>query len=36
MSLKNIPKPDSYSKLVLSAIKYIIPSNLGYGYHYKK
>ncbi len=23
-------------KLVLSAIEYIIPSNLGYGYHYKK
>ena len=36
MTLKNIPKPKSYSKLVLNAIYYIIPSNLGYGYHYKK
>lgn len=36
MSLKNIPKPISYSRLVLFAIKYIIPSTLGYGYHYKK
>ena len=36
MTLKNIPKPKNYSKLVLHAISYIIPSNLGYGYHYKK
>tara|TARA_B100000575_G_scaffold222309_1_gene182716 strand:+ start:3567 stop:4565 length:999 start_codon:yes stop_codon:yes gene_type:complete len=36
MGLKNIPKPNNYSRLVLHAIKYIIPSNLGYGYHYKK
>ena len=36
MGLKNIPKPNNYSRIVLYAIKYIIPSNLGYGYHYKK
>ena len=36
MGLKNIPKPNNYSRIVLHAIKYIIPSNLGYGYHYKK
>ena len=36
MTLKNIPKPKNYSKLVLYAINYIIPSNLGYGYHYRK
>ena len=36
MGLKNIPKPNNYSRIVLNAIKYIIPSNLGYGYHYKK
>ena len=36
MSLSSIPKPKSYNKLILYAIKYIIPSKLGYGYHYKK
>ena len=36
MGLENIPKPNNYSRVVLNAIKYIIPSNLGYGYHYKK
>jgi len=36
MGLKNIPKPNKYSKIVHHVIKYIIPSNLGYGYHYKK
>ena len=36
MGLNNIPKPNNYSRIVLYTIKYIIPSNLGYGYHYKK
>ena len=36
MSLSSVPKPKSYNKLILCAIKYIIPSKLGYGYHYKK
>ena len=36
MSLRDIPKPKSYNRLILWAIKYIIPSKLGYGYHYKK
>ena len=36
MSLRSVPKPKSYNKLILWAIKYIIPSKLGYGYHYKK
>ena len=36
MTLKNTPKPKNYSKIVLCAISYIIPSKLGYGYHYKK
>jgi len=36
MSLSSVPKPKSYNKLILWAIKYIIPSKLGYGYHYKK
>ncbi|MBJ34546.1 MAG: hypothetical protein CMC90_01415 [Flavobacteriaceae bacterium] len=36
MGLKNIPKPNKYSRVVLHAIRHIIPSNLGYGYHYKK
>jgi uncharacterized protein (TIGR00661 family) len=36
MSLKDIPKPKNYNWLVLWAIKFIIPSKLGYGYHYKK
>ncbi len=36
MSLSSVPKPKSYNKLILWAIKYIIPSQLGYGYHYKK
>ena len=36
MSLSSFPKPKSYNRLILWAIKYIIPSKLGYGYHYKK
>ena len=36
MTLKKTPKPKNYSKIVLCAISYIIPSKLGYGYHYKK
>ena len=36
MSLSSVPKPKSYNRLILWAIKYIIPSKLGYGYHYKK
>jgi hypothetical protein len=36
MSLSSVPKPKSYNKFILWAIKYIIPSKLGYGYHYKK
>ena len=36
MSLSSDPKPKSYNRLILWAIKYIIPSKLGYGYHYKK
>ena len=36
MGLDKIPKPNKYSRLVLNTIKYIIPSSLGYGYHYKK
>ena len=36
MSLSRVPKPKSYNKLILWAIRYIIPSKLGYGYHYKK
>ena len=36
MSLKNTPRPKTYNRLVLWAINYIIPTKLGYGYHYKK
>ena len=35
LNSKNVPKPKKYSRLVLTAINFLCPTKIGYGYHYR-
>ena len=35
LNSKNVPKPKKYSRLVLTALNFLCPTKVGYGYHYR-